>query len=380
MIFDSIDEYEDTAALLDGAPEPPEGIHGEADGVVLVCGATLKPSPIQWLWPGWLATGKLHILAGQPGTGKTTVSLALAAAVTVGGSFPGGAECPRGRVLFWSSEDDPADTIIPRLLASGGNASNFYVIDGTRRAGRMQAFEPSRDISQLQQAIHDIGGVTLLVIDPMVTAVKGDSHSNTDVRRGLQPLVDLAAACGCAVLGISHFSKGGQGFDPAQRVVGSVAFSAMARVVLACAKVKGLEGDSKRILARSKSNIGPDDGGFGYVLEQAEAVPGINAQRVVWTEAVEGEARDLLADAVQEPVGGSSSEAVDMLRELLTADCWTPQLSVQKDMKESGFSPKQIRTASGKLGVLKRKGSDGKGDGWYWRLPPEPTVEDALLG
>lgn len=377
MIFDPIDEYEDTAALLDGAPEPPGGIHGEADGVVLVCGATLKPSPIQWLWSGWLATGKLHILAGQPGTGKTTVSLALAAAVTVGGSFPGGAECPRGRVLFWSSEDDPADTIIPRLLASGGDASNFYVIDGTRRAGRMQAFEPSRDIGQLQQAIHDIGGVTLLVIDPMVTAVKGDSHSNTDVRRGLQPLVDLAAACGCAVLGISHFSKGGQGFDPAQRVVGSVAFSAMARVVLACAKVKGLEGDSKRILARSKSNIGPDDGGFGYVLEQAEAVPGINAQRVVWTEAVEGEARDLLADAVQD-VDPDAGSAIDMLRAELVSDNWTPAMSVQKALLDAGFSKKQIRTAADKLSVKRQKGTGGKDDGWYWRLPPGQGAEDAL--
>lgn len=371
MIFDPIDEYEDTAALLDGAPEPPGGIHGEADGVVLVCGATLKPSPIQWLWPGWLATGKLHILAGQPGTGKTTVSLALAAAVTVGGSFPGGAECPRGRVLFWSSEDDPADTIIPRLLASGGNASNFYVIDGTRRAGRMQAFEPSRDISQLQQAIHDIGGVTLLVIDPMVTAVKGDSHSNTDVRRGLQPLVDLAAACGCAVLGISHFSKGGQGFDPAQRVVGSVAFSAMARVVLACAKVKGLEGDSKRILARSKSNIGPDDGGFGYVLEQAEAVPGINAQRVVWTEAVEGEARDLLADAVQEAGDSDSGDAVEMLRAELTSEIWTNSDIATKPLQAAGFSKKQIWAASKKLAVIRKKGQNGPNDGWYWRLPIE---------
>lgn len=371
MIFDPIDEYEDTAALLDGAPDPSGGIHGEADGVVLVCGSTLKPSPIQWLWPGWLATGKLHILAGQPGTGKTTVSLALAAAVTVGGSFPGGAECPRGRVLFWSSEDDPADTIIPRLLASGGDASNFYVIDGTRRAGRMQAFEPSRDIGQLQQAIHDIGGVTLLVIDPMVTAVKGDSHSNTDVRRGLQPLVDLAAACGCAVLGISHFSKGGQGFDPAQRVVGSVAFSAMARVVLACAKVKGVEGESKRILARSKSNIGPDDGGFGYALEQAEAVPGINAQRVVWTEAVEGEARDLLADAVQEAGDSDSGDVIEMLRAELTAETWTNSDNATKPLVAAGFSKKQIWAASKKLAVIRKKGQSGSNDGWYWRLPVE---------
>lgn len=372
MTFDPI-AYDEAAALLDEYVDAPAGIHGEEDGVVLVCGSSLRPTPIQWLWPGWLATGKLHILAGQPGTGKTTVSLALAAAVTVGGSFPGGAKCSRGRVLFWSSEDDPTDTIIPRLLASGGDASNFYVIDGTRLAGRMQAFEPSRDIGRLRRSIDEIGGVALLVIDPMVTAVKGDSHSNTDVRRGLQPLVDLAAACGCAVLGISHFSKGGQGFDPAQRVVGSVAFSAMARVVLACAKVKGLEGESKRILARSKSNIGPDDGGFGYVLEQAEVAPGIDAQRVVWTEAVEGEARDLLADAAEDTSGGSSNDAADMLRAELTAETWTHSEFATKPLLAAGFSKKQVWTASKKLRVVRRKGSNGKEDGWYWRLPSDAS-------
>lgn len=78
----------------------------------------------------------------------------------------------------------------------------------------------------------------LLIVDPVVSAVTGDSHKNTEVRRALPPLVDLAAACDCAVLGITHFFRGGQGAEPAQRVVGSVAFTAVARVVLVAAKVR----------------------------------------------------------------------------------------------------------------------------------------------
>ena len=95
-------------------------------------------------------------------------------------------------------------------------------------------------------------------------------------------LVTLDFIRGFAVLGITHFSKGGQGTDPAQRVVGSVAFTAVARVVLVAAKVQSEDGEDRRILARSKSNIGPDDGGFEYRLEQREPLPGLFASCVAW--------------------------------------------------------------------------------------------------
>ncbi|WP_155402821.1 AAA family ATPase, partial [Ralstonia solanacearum] len=91
------------------------------DGVILVNGADLKPQPVRWLWRDWLALGKLHILAGAPGQGKTTIALAFAATVTSGGRWPDGSRCGPGNVLVWSGEDDPADTLLPRLLAAGGD-------------------------------------------------------------------------------------------------------------------------------------------------------------------------------------------------------------------------------------------------------------------
>ena len=93
-------------------------------------------------------------------------------------------------------------------------------------------------MARLEEQASLIGGVKLLIVDPIVTTVSGDSHNNTDVRRSLQPVVDLAQRLNLAVLGISHFAKGGKGLDPAQRVVGSIAFAAVARVVLVAAKVK----------------------------------------------------------------------------------------------------------------------------------------------
>lgn len=357
----------------------------QGNTVVLSCGADLKPEPVRWLWQHWLALGKLHILAGAPGQGKTTLALAMAATVTIGGRWPDGGKCVQGNILVWSGEDDPADTLLPRLLAAGAERSSCFFIEGARNAqGEVQPFDPARDLQGLLLAIQRIGGVRLLVIDPVVSAVTGDSHKNTEVRRALQPLVNLATACDCAVLGITHFSKGGQGVDPAQRVVGSVAFTAVARVVLVAAKVKSLEeGQDARILARSKSNIGPDDGGFNYHLEQCEPLPGIKASRIAWGAAVQGSARELLTDPEEDP--DETPAAKSELAMLLWAelrDGPTPSKAVEAALVGMGYSKKQIRTAREKMQIKPQK--NGMGAGWYWSLPagfqPKPEWLAAVNG
>jgi putative DNA primase/helicase len=338
------------------------------DGVVLVCGSTLTPQPVAWVWEYWLAQGKLHVLAGAPGQGKTTIALAFMATITIGGRWPDGKRCEAGNVLIWSGEDDPADTLLPRLIAMGADRDRVYFVEGARVGGELVTFDPARDMNQLLRAIEQIGGISLLVVDPIVSAITGDSHKNTEVRRALQPLVDLAASCNCAILGISHFAKGGQGQDPTQRVVGSVAFSAVARVVLVAAKVKSEDGSDRRILARSKSNLGPDDGGFEYHIEQSEPLPGIQASSIAWGAAVAGSARELLTDP--EDVTDNASEASDaaqLLTDELVADSWTNSETACKPLKDAGFTKKQIWAASKKLNVIRKKG--GMKDGWYWRLP-----------
>lgn len=338
------------------------------DGVVLVNGSDLTPEPIRWLWPNWLALGKLHILAGAPGQGKTTIAIAMGATVSIGGRWPDGSRCAPGNILIWSGEDDPADTLLPRLIAAGADRARCYFVQGTRIDGELDSFDPARDMAALEAKAQQIGGVKLLIIDPVVSAVAGDSHKNTEVRRALQPLVDLASRLDAAALGISHFSKGGAGSDPASRVVGSIAFTAVARVVLVAAKVKPEDGDDadRRILARGKSNIGPDDGGFEYNIDQTEALPGIQASRVTWGKAVQGTARELLTDPddMAEDAGG---DAAELLRAELTADGWTDAGIASQPLKSAGFTKKQIWTASKKLRVTRKK--SGMNGGWLWRLP-----------
>ena len=206
----------------------------------------------------------------------------------------------------------------------------------------------------------------------------GDSHKNTETRRGLQPLVDLAAECRCALIGITHFQKGGQGTDPSMRVIGSVAFTALARVVMVAAKVQSEDDKPLRVLARAKSNIGPDDGGFEYHLEQTEIQTDVFASHVAWGNAVEGSARELLTDP-DDDAGNDANDAATILQAELVSDCWTPADAAKKAVTRQGFTAKQVWSASKKLGVIRKKG--GMTAGWYWRLPggvdPELPAEDS---
>lgn len=336
--------------------------------VVLVSGDSLTPTPVAWLWKDWLALKKLHILAGMPGQGKTTIAISMAAIITAGGRWPDGTSVESGNVIFWSGEDDPQDTLVPRLHAAGADVRRCHFLVGARLRGEEVPFEPAKHLSMLRSKVDELGGIKLLVVDPVVSAVTGDSHKNAEVRRSLQPLVELASDCNCAVLGITHFAKGGQGSDPAQRVVGSVAFSAVARVVLVAAKIQGEEGEDLRVLARAKSNIGPDEGGFEYCLEQVQVCDGISASRIAWVQAVEGSARELLTDpgaVAEERVTSRSDLPMLLWSELRSGP--TKSKTVEEELVSQGYTPKQVRTAREKMGIKAQKsGADGS---WYWALP-----------
>jgi putative DNA primase/helicase len=284
-------------------------------GVKLICGADIEPEPIDWLWPGWLARGKLHIIAGAPGCGKTTDALSFAATLTSGGEWPDGTRAPVCDVLMWSAEDDIKNTLLPRFMTMGGNRNRIHFVKG---ADGSREFDPSTDMAGLRAAAEKLGNVGLIIVDPIVSAVTGDSHKNTEVRRSLQPLVDLAQSLNAVLLGITHFSKGTAGRDPIDRVNGSLAFGAVARLVFAAAKVKSEEtGEEERIFVRAKSNIGPDGGGFKFELKQVEVpkYPDITASTVKWGESLEGAARDLLKEAESTGESGKTEDAAELIQE-----------------------------------------------------------------
>ncbi len=347
-----------------------------ADGDVTVnlqSASEITPRPIHWLWQGWLAKGKLHIFAGQAGTGKTTIAIAIAAIVTKGANLPDGTKSPKGNVLIWSGEDSTEDTLVPKLMAAGADLSNIYFIGDTTQNGDRRSFDPALDMQALTIQAATIPDVALLIIDPIVNVVTGDSHKNGEVRRALQPVVDFGERLNCAVLGITHFSKGGQGKDPLERVTGSLAFGALARVVLATAKI--VTGDeAKRIVCRAKSNIGIDDGGFEYELQEKEVVAGINSTYVQWGDAVNGSARELLAqpDArAQVEVGKSAIDrAKEFLLEIL-ADGEVAQKEIEDAANDADHSWRTVRRAKTDLNIQSTKSKIDQR--WYWKLPNNLT-------
>ena len=174
--------------------------------VRLLCAADVHPQPIGWLWDGWLAKGKLHILAGMAGTCKTTIGMSFASTISNGGCFPDGSKSPQGSVLIWSGEDSAADTLVPRLMAAGANLNNIHFIGDTSTNYAHRSFDPAIDMQLLMVIAASLPDLALLIIDPIVNAVAGDSHKNVEVRRALQPVVEFGEKLNCAVLGISHFN------------------------------------------------------------------------------------------------------------------------------------------------------------------------------
>jgi hypothetical protein len=270
-------------------------------------------------------------------------------------------------VVIWSGEDDPSDTLVPRLMAAGADRDRIRFVGDIHQDGERYPFDPSRDVARLAAAVAGMDGVALLIVDPLVSAVSGDSHKNAEVRRGLAPLVELASRLNAALIGITHYSKGTQGREPLERVSGSLAFGALARVVLGTVRTEGEEdAPSKMLLARCKSNIGPDGGGFVYAFEQAEldGRDGLIASRIVWGAAVEGSARDLLSEPKQE--GEDVEDAASFLRHLLVHGP-RPAKDIYREAESAGYSRDQMKRSKRRLEVAAVKtGMDG---GWLWRLP-----------
>lgn len=341
-------------------------------GAIVQRASSITPERVSWIWPGWLPC-KFAVMAGSPGCGKSTLTVLFAAHVSRGRPWPDGQRGTAGRVLIWSGEDGVADTLVPRLTAAGADLAMIDIITGARdSSGKARPFNPAEDLEGLRE---HMAGVRLVVVDPVVSTVRAgsDSHKTVDVRRDLQPLVDLAEEFGCCVLGVSHFAKSSKDRDPIDRIVGSGAFAALPRVVLLASKHR----DGGRLLVRAKSNIGPDTGGWRYGVEATDDDP-FSVRVAVLNELVEGEARDLLRDAEGEAEDGGTNacqgrnillreEATRWLREILKDG---PRASKEVDelAAQEGFKSRTMIAARKIAGIVSRR----VGGAWTMELPPEP--------
>jgi putative DNA primase/helicase len=333
-------------------------------------GSNVEPQAIAWLWPGWFAHGKLHVLAGRPGTLKTTVALSVAAAITTGGQWPDGSSAAPGKVVMWSGEDAINDTLLPRFLAAAGNPAEIGFISGVDEDRRLRSFDPARDMDDLVAVCVNLGQVSLVLIDPIVAVAKGDSHKNAEARRDLQPLVDLAEQTHAAVLGVHHLTKHSEGADPVDRVSGSLAFGAGPRVVMLSALDTKATGQPRGVLMRAKNNIGASHGGFEFTAETRPLAdhPDISAQHILWGGYVNESARDILTrlEGKTEPPTGMRKAAA-FLRDALDGRGPRMAAEVIVEGEALGFNQRALQRALNKIGGSSEKPTFKTG--WIWELP-----------
>lgn len=363
---DDLNLGKETDVPAQPSPPPP------AESVMLRSAATIIPRAIDWLWPGWLSVGKLHLLAGAPGTAKTTIAMTWAAAISTGGTFPDGSRAPQGNVLIWSSEDDPRDTLIPRLIAAGADLNHVHIVESVNhsKTGK-RTFDPAKDFPLLKAAVNQIGTVVFMVIDSVADAVAGDAGKNNQVRRALSPVKDFAEEMGIAVLGITHFNKGTSG-RAISRIIDSVAFVGLPRVVMIAFKKRG----NGSLIMRAKSNIGPDNGGYEFYtfVEPLMGYDGISANRVGWKGYIEGSADEHLkeaeSDSIDEPANSIEKAEKFLMDELQDGYRQESAVLIEK-AKGLGISESMFFKAKKALDFKSRKVAD------KWYIYPSTTVNDS---
>lgn len=333
----------------------------------------VQAEPVRWLWPNRFALGKVSLIAGDPGLGKSMLALTIGAHVTTKRNWPAdGTACVRGSVLLVSGEDDVADTIRPRLEAAGADITKVEVVGLVRKGNRRCGFSLEADTDQLIAKAGNMEECRLIVIDPISAYLGGtDSHNNADVRGLLAKLQGAAARIGAAVLMVTHLNKGGERSNALYRATGSLAFVAAARAAFVVCKDR--DDPRRRLFLPLKNNLAEDRTGIAYRI-----VRGVNGAPCLSFEA---EPVTITAEAA---LSGQSAgpkpreEAKEWLRERLARG---PVYSkaIMEEAAAEGLAEKTIRRAKDQLGIVALKSKGDMSGGWLWQLPKVEFNEDYQL-
>jgi hypothetical protein len=330
------------------------------------CMADIEIKPIAWLWRDRLPLGKLVVIAGEPGLGKSRLALSVAATTSKGGSWPGGeGRYEGGEVLILNFEDDPADTTVPRLTAEGADLSAIHQLIAVPDEKGRRAFDLSRDTDRLAKFLELHPLMRLVIVDPITACMGGtDSHKNAEVRAALHPLGEVAQRYGVCVLAITHLNKG-TGMKAMHRVTGSIAFTAAARVVFAVAKDESDPEGRRRLFVPVKNNLGNDQTGFSFGTQVVAISPLIEAPRIVWGDKVTITADEALSPPPPEAERGALEEACEFLTTLLAEGPVSAE-NVKREARGAGIADSTLKRAKRALKAKATK--TGMRGGWEWSL------------
>lgn len=333
----------------------------------------VQPEPISWLWPERIALGKITLIAGDPGLGKSLLTATMAAIVSKGYPWPlDDAPSLIGSVVLLSAEDDPADTIRPRLDAADADCGRIHVLQAIRDTdtegkSTQRVFSLKRDTATLEELLPTLPDCRLLVIDPISAYLDGtDSHNNGDVRGLLAPLAKLASDHHIAIVLIQHLNKSSGG-SAIYRAIGSIGFVAACRAAFAVTKDQN--NPARRLVMPVKNNLAKDSTGLAYSVITAEN----GSPVIVWeSDPVMMTADEALSPSDSNEEKTDTDWAVEIL-EIALANGPVSAVEVNKEARQAGISQKSLRRAKERLGIKPKK--SGFDTGWVWSLPQH---EDAL--
>jgi hypothetical protein len=341
--------------------------HEQPPAMVTVWLKDVQVQTLRWLWKGRIAFGKLNLLVGKPGLGKSFITLDQAARLTTGTHQPDELERPeRGICLFWIAEDDLGDTVRPRFEALRGDVSRFAVTRAVLEDGIERMPSLARDLPLLRAKIEEIGA-SFVVIDPMNAYLAGiDGNDDIKMRTVFSPLSAIAADTGAAIVGVTHTNKRVEG-DALERVMGSMAYVGAARSVLAVGQDPDNPG--RRVLAQIKSNLSELAPPLGYRLADGMLLYDSDPVNIT---------ADSIFDSGQRAQGERSAlaEAKRFLEEVLRGGEQKAQ-DVQNEAKQPGISSHTLRRAREELGVVSRRQGFGADAVHFWSLPPEGATNES---
>jgi hypothetical protein len=377
------------------APPPPPGPSASNqtgdgfDQVVVTRVADVEVEHVRWLWGARIPRRKLTVLDGDPGVGKSTVTLDIAARVSTGSPMPDGQRLDGSEsVIVLSAEDGIADTIRPRLEAAQGDVGRVYVLEavsedeyvggpGSSRlfdvAPLLRPVSLAADVKRLDAVVRRLH-IALVIVDPLMAfmGTKVDSHRDQDVRSLLLPLAKMADDTGAAVLVVRHMNKGG-GQNALYRGSGSIGIIGAARAGMLAAPDP--QDESRRVLAVTKSNLAEMPPALTYrVVGDQEH----ECARITW----EGQSGLTASDLLRfEPPDERDEHdaAAEFLQSMLEGGGRAPK-EIEKEGKVAGFSLDQLKRAKRRADVHSVKEGFGDSGRWVWALREHPETPERPKG
>lgn len=305
---------------------------------------TIEREEIKWLWKPYIPYGKITIVKGNPGEGKTSLILKLASELSLGRCFGEDELREPINIIYQTAEDGLADTVKPRLEDSGADCKRIMVIDDSEDSLSMN------DV-RIEAAIRTTGA-KLLILDPLQAYLgdKVDMNRANETRDITKRLGTIAEKTGCAVVLIGHMNKG-SGAKAAYRGIGSIDFFAIARSVLLVARVP--ENPNIRALAQIKNNLEKEGSTVAFEIKD---------NIFNWIGEYDISIEELLSGFSQ---GNKSLKAESFLKDLLTEEDSYPASEIFAKGKTLGISKRTLENSKQELGIK----SIRVGTGWHWKLP-----------